>query len=648
MPTQKLLALLVGIDKYDPRSHKNGVTDLKGCRNDVNAMADLLRTKYSYLQPDIKTLFDNKATHSSIIHAFQEHLIKPADENTTALFYFSGHGSRQPTSPIFQKYIANKYYELEETLVCYESRVTDDTLDLADKELAILIEEVSKKEAHVVVILDCCHSGSGTRKLDKEGKVNEAIPEGVREVKERTSKNTFKHKYFSTYYEDMEARGEEVTVPQGKHILLAGCRRDQYSREVTRKQEKRGAFTYHLEQMLKQYGQITYAKLFSATHAEILKEKYQEGANPQYPQFESYHFFDAHTYFLQGTSPGEKSERYLVKYDEDTKGWLIELGAVMGIPMEPNYRATFAIYEEPESKEMITHAEATWIGLNETGLKIENGSLATNKQYWAKIISLPLPRFSLCMNGNSALVENLRSTLIGHFSPYLEEVDSQQATFKVFLKDQSYQIYHHQKLKYNKEEDGVISMYEIIYKLEQIARWDILLHSNNQKSKIKSSDIDFNFLEGNSFKTAIQPEHILHLDKTVCEVVAHKGSYSTKPGNEWVLPYVITAQNHSKHQLYFTLLYLSSDYGIKVYRQEDAPPNSNKVILTDRHELYPGEERTSTDYFKLIVSTKELKPYLFEQPDLNAKATRPSRIKKGTVVPEDWLSKTIEVKLIKA
>jgi hypothetical protein len=51
---------------------------------------------------------------------------------------------------------------LDETLVCYDSR-TDGSWDLADKELAKLIAEVAEKNPHIVVIMDCCHSGSGTR-----------------------------------------------------------------------------------------------------------------------------------------------------------------------------------------------------------------------------------------------------------------------------------------------------------------------------------------------------------------------------------------------------------------------------------------------------------------------------------------------------
>jgi hypothetical protein len=46
-----------------------------------------------------------------------------------------------------------------------ESR-TPGGFDLADKELAVLLNEVAGKGAQVAVLLDSCHSGSGYRELD--------------------------------------------------------------------------------------------------------------------------------------------------------------------------------------------------------------------------------------------------------------------------------------------------------------------------------------------------------------------------------------------------------------------------------------------------------------------------------------------------
>ena len=49
--------------------------------------------------------------------------------------------------------------------MCFDSR-SPGSWDLADKEIAKLIGDVAAKGPHVAVILDCCHSGSGTREID--------------------------------------------------------------------------------------------------------------------------------------------------------------------------------------------------------------------------------------------------------------------------------------------------------------------------------------------------------------------------------------------------------------------------------------------------------------------------------------------------
>jgi hypothetical protein len=54
---------------------------------------------------------------------------------------------------------------MHQTLVCSDSRV-DGVTDLTDKELSALISRVAARGAHVTVVLDCCHSGGGTRETD--------------------------------------------------------------------------------------------------------------------------------------------------------------------------------------------------------------------------------------------------------------------------------------------------------------------------------------------------------------------------------------------------------------------------------------------------------------------------------------------------
>ena len=97
-----------------------------------------------------------------MIDTFRSHLGQ-AGAGDVALFSYSGHGSEEPAPPEFAELEASGRIQ---TLVPVDvGRRRDGPLvrPIADKELAVLIAEVAARGPHVVVLLDCCHSGSGTR-----------------------------------------------------------------------------------------------------------------------------------------------------------------------------------------------------------------------------------------------------------------------------------------------------------------------------------------------------------------------------------------------------------------------------------------------------------------------------------------------------
>jgi len=161
---QTIYALLIGINRYASST----VPDLGGCVNDVDAMATLLRTRFGVPATQIKTLLNEQATYDAVKSQFRQHLIESVrtlveQTGTNArasapavLFHFSGHGSQAP-DPTGQE--ADGF---DETLVCHDSRLPN-VYDLKDWELGQLLDELAAYTENITVILDCCHSGSGTR-----------------------------------------------------------------------------------------------------------------------------------------------------------------------------------------------------------------------------------------------------------------------------------------------------------------------------------------------------------------------------------------------------------------------------------------------------------------------------------------------------
>ena len=164
--TNKIYALLVGIDNYPDSDHR-----LEGCVNDITPIEEYLNERFDRqeYQLYLQTLTDKQANRKAVIDGFRNHL-RQAGKDDVVLFCYSGHGSQENAPPEFWHLEPD---HLDETLVCYDSRA-ENCWALADKELALLIAEVAENKPHITIILDCCHSGSGTKDPMQETKERRA------------------------------------------------------------------------------------------------------------------------------------------------------------------------------------------------------------------------------------------------------------------------------------------------------------------------------------------------------------------------------------------------------------------------------------------------------------------------------------------
>ena len=152
MPT-RVYALLVGINDYGP-----DIESLEGCLNDVDRFHDYLKHHVAPAALAVEVLKNGDATRASIAGRFRAHLGQ-ARSGDVALFQFCGHGAQWASAAAWRESFPDGK---DEGLVCSDSR-RPGGYDLADKELAVLIAEAAANEAHVAILFDCCHSGSGTR-----------------------------------------------------------------------------------------------------------------------------------------------------------------------------------------------------------------------------------------------------------------------------------------------------------------------------------------------------------------------------------------------------------------------------------------------------------------------------------------------------
>ena len=167
---QSQRALLIGIDTYtaeaqrktaladsvsdDERGSVRGWTDLDGAVNDAQALRALLTTRFGFAEENVRLLLNADATRKGILQALRD-LIDASGPGDTVVFMYAGHGSQvtntASTEPDGQ----------DESIVPADSRLG--ALDIRDKELRVLFNELLTKGVQLTIIFDSCHSGSVTR-----------------------------------------------------------------------------------------------------------------------------------------------------------------------------------------------------------------------------------------------------------------------------------------------------------------------------------------------------------------------------------------------------------------------------------------------------------------------------------------------------
>ncbi|MEM9921816.1 MAG: caspase family protein, partial [Bacteroidota bacterium] len=306
-----LYALIVGISNYPD------MEPLRGCQNDVENVKQALR-RYAHrnnLLLNQAILLDSSAGRKEFICKFKS-LFSGLKDGDSALFYFSGHGSRMTAPPAFEHSTANG---MMETLVLYDSRL-EDGWDLNDKELAYLIWKVTqRKKVHFTVILDSCYSSSATKGAAKNSEMDISFRKTSSNKKSRPWQAfAGAQEYIAT------ARG--VHVPMARHILMAACRKDEEAQEQRIEGKIQGVLTYALTSCLRQYSsRLTYAELIGRICA-MAKDLTHDR---QHPQLEGMNQADTQKYFLL---PDQKNTPYLhMLHFCKERGWVLNSGMQHGL-----------------------------------------------------------------------------------------------------------------------------------------------------------------------------------------------------------------------------------------------------------------------------------------------------------------------------
>lgn len=264
-------AVLVGINAYP-------TSPLKGCVNDVSAMFDLLtQAPFSFPPDNVRVLVDARATTAAIKERL-EWLVAGLVPGDTAVFHYSGHGSQVRDRD------GDELADHMDEILC---PVDLDwvTKVVTDDDLAGYLKRVPAG-ANCYVILDSCHSGTGTRDLRPPGEDSGnphkehyrasrylpppfdiearalgrtlprqrlgrgALADGTRYVRRAYIRPASWWQFWRWGYRPQPAKPQPpktaIVVPGLGHALVSGCRSDQTSADAFIEGRYTGAMTYNL------------------------------------------------------------------------------------------------------------------------------------------------------------------------------------------------------------------------------------------------------------------------------------------------------------------------------------------------------------------------------------------------------------------
>ncbi|MEM6330152.1 MAG: caspase family protein [Planctomycetota bacterium] len=132
-----------------------GLRKLRGAEHDARLIAQTLQAEFGFAAERVTTLVGEAAV-SSAVRAEMDRLARSLTADDQLVFYFAGHGTRRRDLPPEDELDDG----LDEALCLHDTTPAGGNL-LVDDDLRLWL--ASLRAARVTVILDCCHSGSGTK-----------------------------------------------------------------------------------------------------------------------------------------------------------------------------------------------------------------------------------------------------------------------------------------------------------------------------------------------------------------------------------------------------------------------------------------------------------------------------------------------------
>ncbi|KAF5338125.1 hypothetical protein D9758_015374 [Tetrapyrgos nigripes] len=335
-----LYALVIGINAYK----HHDIMDLKGCVKDTEDIIEFLKGDLGVKEQNIVRLLNQDATRANIIQRLEDMAktdMIPRD--SAILIYFAGHGA-QHTAPLSD----NKDKKIQMLLphdFIPRTNADINAQGIPDAKLSALLSNLADaKGNNITVIMDSCHSGSGTRSDDV--------------TKEHSVRSIDLPHDYDILPSILQHAGRSMNVAAGhehdglaSHVLLAACSRDGQAREIY----QRGQFTKALTTVLRDPRHYT----DTISYQDVIR--LLPDLSLQVPQCEGK--YDQRILF-KGIAPKRSRRLWSLKSSHET--FTIDTGEAQGV----TEAARFAIYPSPDmNSHVITYLVAEKVSAYSTILR---------------------------------------------------------------------------------------------------------------------------------------------------------------------------------------------------------------------------------------------------------------------------------------
>jgi hypothetical protein len=390
-------ALLIGISDYIHFEDVEG-GDLPGAEHDARRIRDVLVMKQYVPEENVRLLLNRDATRAAIEESITGWLVENARPGDNVTIFFAGHGSQMWDED------GDEEDGLDETIAPADVLATSTENDISDDVFNDWLSRLPT--SNVVVILDNCNSGTGTRDVTpfSRGRLLARDMDRV-ERPAAAARRALGDLPDASGFDAAEVRVLELAAAQPHQVAV-----DAFFPATGRSEAFHGgAFTtYLVQQLWKAPSDATYEQVFEQAYEALKRNRFQQ--DPYLSR--EVELKDQPLFFVEGAVRASAEVALPVTGVLDGRA---QLGAGLGLGITPG-----SIFETPEGARLVVEAVAQ----RTTLARIASGSVRQGDQ--ATLVAHRYETSPLLVSVaavETRLVEALRGQLAGVEGVRLVEAD---------------------------------------------------------------------------------------------------------------------------------------------------------------------------------------------------------------------------------